>query len=74
MNRRTLITTIVILIIVVAFVFLAPVVPMTGGTPAVGGHYHYYGSLSSVISPIGTSYCNGHYYFVAHYNPYRLIP
>lgn len=61
---------IVLLITVVAIVFLAPVIPMTGGTPVAGVYYHYYGSMSSAISPIGTSYWNGHYYFVAHYNPY----
>jgi hypothetical protein len=70
MNKRTLIATIVVLIILVTFVFLAPVVPMTGGTPTASGHYHYYGSVSSVVSPIGTSYWNGHYYLIAHYNPY----
>lgn len=74
MSKRTLIATIVILIIVVAFVFFAPVVPMTGGLPAAGAHYHYFGSLSSVISHVGTSYVNGHYYFTAHYNPDINVP
>lgn len=74
MNRRRLFVTAVILLVVLAFVFLAPVVPITVGTPVAGVHYHYYGSLSSVFSPVGTCYWNGHLYFTAHFNPYRLIP
>lgn len=74
MNEKTVITLIVILIILVVFVFFAPVVPMTGELPAAGAHYHYFGSLSSLISNVGTSYVNGHYYFTVHYNPDRAVP
>lgn len=72
-NRKLIIGTVVLAIIVIAFIFLAPIVPATfpsgASNPNIYSIYHH--SLSSLFSPVGTSYWNGHYFFQPHINPYK---
>ncbi len=56
--------TFILVVAVVAFIFLAPVVPAVGILPGVAHlvYFHYYKSISGVFTPFGTSFY-GKYYF-----------
>lgn len=61
MNRKWIAIAV---IVVVAFLFLVPVIPTTAPSPAAGfPDIHYYKSISSLFSPVGTSIVGQRYYF-----------
>lgn len=71
MRRR--IVLIIALAIILIFMFLVPIFPHTAPGPSIEPiTIHYYVSLSSLFSPVGTSYYNGSYYFSI--NPWQYAP
>lgn len=68
---------IIALAIILIFMFLVPIFPHTAPFHGPGPSFepitiHYYVSLSSLFSPVGTSYYDGSYYFTT--NPWQYAP
>ncbi len=69
--------TSILVIVVVALIFLVPVVPAVALTPGIAQivnhpvYSHYYKSISGVFTSFGTSFYKGEYYFRP--SPFRGI-